>query len=394
MTKNKAQLYKHVDSIQTELNELSDFIHDNPELGNQEYKAKKEITAKLKKYNFDIEDVDESSTAFVATYKKGDSNGPIIGLLCEYDALEGLGHACAHNLQPSTVIGAASAICKGLQEVSYTLKIIGTPAEETTSAKIPMTKAGVFDELDIALMMHGGDRTTVDGRSLASSNFEFNFFGKEAHAAVAPEKGRSALDGVLQTFNGLEFLREHVQSDVRIHGVITNGGKKPNIVPGEATAEFSIRAQNRKYLNSVIKRVKKVVQGAALSTETEVEILEKKSLESKLNVQTLNDILLNNAHLIKADSITPPRERTGSTDFSIVTHRVPGACIRVSFVPIGTSNHTKDWEQASKSQKGYEAIAKGAKILAGTIYDLLLDENLITQIKEEHLKEKNRLKSM
>lgn len=391
---SKEQLYSHIEDMKPELISLSDFIHDNPELGNEEYQAQKRLVSILKKNNFTVEEVEVSETAFVATYKNGENDGPVIGLLCEYDALEGLGHACAHNLQPSTVIGSAIAICKGLQERSYTLKIIGTPAEETTSAKIPMTKAGIFDDLDIALMMHGGDRTTVDGRSLAASNFEFNFHGKESHAAVAPEKGRSALDGVLQTFNGIEYLREHVQSDVRIHGVITNGGKKPNIVPAEATAEFSIRAQNREYLNSVIERVKKVVQGAALSTETTVDIVEKKSLESKLNVQTLNDIILENAHLIQADSITPPRERTGSTDFSIVTHRVPGACIRVSFVPLGTPNHTKDWEKASKSENGYRAIFQGAKILAGTIYDLLMDDSLILKIQEEHLLEKRRIKNM
>src|SRR5699024_4273944 len=141
----------------------------------------------------------------------------------------------------------------------------------------------------------------------------------------APEQGRSALDGVLQAFYGIEFLREHVTSDVRIHGVITNGGVKPNIVPAEATAEFSIRAQNRKDLNKVIKRVKKVVEGAALSTETEVEIIETKSLENKLNVQSLNDVLMDNAKKLNARGITPPRTKTGSTDFSIVTHIVPGA---------------------------------------------------------------------
>src|SRR5699024_1443793 len=159
-----------------------------------------------------------------------------------------------------TILAAAVSICKGLQKENFTLKVIGTPAEETTSSKIPMAKHGYFNDLDIALMMQGGDRTTVDGKSLAVSKFLLNFYTIASNVAVAAEQGRSALDGVLQAFYGIEFLREHVTSDVRIHGVITNGGVKPNIVPAEATAEFSIRAQNRKDLNKVIKRVKKVVE--------------------------------------------------------------------------------------------------------------------------------------
>lgn len=391
MVESKEHLFDYIEDLEEELIELSNYIHENPELGNNEYKAKEAIIQMLKKNHFEVQNVENIPTAFIAEYTNGNDDGPTIGLLCEYDALEYLGHGCAHNLQPSVAMGAATSICKGLHNENYTLKIIGTPAEESTSAKIPMTKAGIFDDLDIALMMHGGDRTTVDGRSLAANNFEFKFTGKESHAAVAPEKGRSALDGVIQTFNGLEYLREHVTSDVRIHGIISDGGVKPNIVPAKATAEFSIRAKDREYLNSVIDRVKNVVKGAALSTETEVEIIEKKSLESKLNVQKLNDVLLGNAELVEADQITPPRKRTGSTDFSIVTHRVPGACIRVSFVPLGTPNHTKEWVQAAKSNEGHKAIIQGAKILSGTIYDYLKNIELQQEIREEYINEKNKL---
>ncbi|WP_438315702.1 M20 family metallopeptidase [Sporosarcina sp. FA9] len=385
MNEQKNTLFKLIDTMKDELFELSTYIHSNPELGNEEYKAVHSITEALRANEFEIETgLAGLETAFKATFKSGKGDFTI-GLICEYDALVELGHGCGHNLQPSSIIGAAISLSKMLEGHSVTLEVIGTPAEETTSGKIPMAQQGCFDHLDIALMMHAGDRTTVDGRSLAVDNFVFDFKGVESHAAVAPEKGISALDGVLMTFNGMEYLREHVRSDVRIHGIITDGGIAPNIVPGKATARFSVRASDREYLNEVVKRVHNVVHGAALATGTTVEIQKVKSLESKLNVQKLNDVLLENAKIVGATNITPPRERTGSTDFSIVTHRVPGACIRVSFVPLGTSNHTKDWVVASNSEEGNKAIVTAAKVIGATCLDIISSKELQESIKDEFL---------
>ncbi|EGQ26241.1 amidohydrolase [Sporosarcina newyorkensis 2681] len=385
---SKAVLFSHVDLLQHDLFELGAFLHSNPELGNEEYKAVEKITGILEHNGFVVEKgLAGLETAFRARYTVG-TGGPTVGLLCEYDALEDLGHGCGHNLQSPAVLGAAISLAKLSGLPPCTIEVIGTPAEETTSGKIPMAKQGYFDHLDFALMMHGGDRTTVDGRSLAINNFEFVFEGKASHAAVAPEKGISALDGVLMMFNGMEYLREHVRSDVRIHGIITDGGKAANIVPERAAAIFSIRALNRPYLETVIERALNVAKGAAMATGTKVHIYKKKSMESKLNVQALNDVLLENAKLAGAKNITPPRERTGSTDFSIVTHRVPGACIRVSFVPQGTPNHTKDWVEASNSQEGNEAIITAAKSMGATCIDILTSPSLLELIKKQFVTEK------
>ncbi|KAB2336848.1 M20 family metallopeptidase [Cytobacillus depressus] len=380
--------------MKEELFSLSSYIHSNPELGNQEYKAVEAITAILSSNGFEVESgIAGLETAFKARFTKG-TGGPTIGILCEYDALKNLGHGCGHNLQPSVALGAAISLSKLEETPPFTIEVFGTPAEETTSGKIPLTERGYFDHLDIALMMHAGDRTTVDGRSLALDSFEFVFEGKESHAAVAPENGISALDGVLMTFNGIEYLREHVRSDVRIHGIITDGGIAPNIVPGRSAAKFAVRASDRPYLNHVSERVLNVARGAALATGTKVEIIRHKSLENKLNVQTLNDTLLENAKLIGADNITPPRERTGSTDFSIVTHRVPGACIRTAFVPIGTSNHTKEWVQASNSPEGNKAIMTAAKIIGSTCLDIIYSKELLEKIKQDYLVEKENQKNL
>lgn len=388
MSSHKVKVDNEIQSIEQELFRLNDFIHDNPELGNEEFNAVEKLTTTLKNFGFSIQkNVANLSTAFIATFNNNHENlkDPLtIGLICEYDALPNLGHGCGHNLQAPSIIGAAVSITKSCKDLNYIIKVIGTPAEETTSGKLPMQKEGIFKELDLALMMHGGDRTTVDIKSLAINKIDFEFIGTPSHAAVAPELGRSALDGVMMLFNGIEYLREHVTNDVRMHGVITNGGQAVNIVPEQANAQFSIRAEKRKNLNNVLKRVYKISDGAALATETQVNIKTLKQMESKVNVQSLNDLLLKNAEEVGATQITPPRAKTGSTDFSLVTHDVPGACLRTAFVPLNTPNHTEAWVEAGKTSEAYKAIQVASKALSYTIIEFLTNPNIRLKIKNEY----------
>lgn len=387
----KQKLYNLVDGMRGILVEMNDFIHGNPELGNQEFKAHRLVADTLERNGFAVDrEIVGLKTAFRATYRNGEG-GPKIGLLCEYDALEELGHGCGHNMQAPAIVGAALALAKGLGEVPATIVVYGTPAEETTSGKIPMSKQGVFDDLDVALMMHGGDRTTVDGKSLAVDVFDFIFEGKSAHAAIAPEQGISALDAVLMMFNGLEYLREHVRSDVRFHGIITDGGKAPNIVPERAAARFYVRANDRPHLETVVERVCNVARGAALAVGAKVTISEFKSYPNKLNVQKLNDLLLSEAKTVGAENITPPRTSTGSTDFGCVTYRVPGACLRVAFVPFNTSSHSVEWVQAGNSPAAHDAIVVAAKALAGACYEIAESSELLEQIKQEFAAAKNEM---
>ena len=391
-SETKLGIYALVDGMKGMLVEMSDFIHDNPETGNSEVKAHKLITETLEKNGFAVDkEILGLTTAFRATYKTG-GGGPNIGLLCEYDALEGLGHGCGHNLQAPAIVGAALALARGLGDSPATIVVYGTPAEETTSAKLPMAKSGVFDHLDVALMMHAGDRTTVDGKSLAMNLVDFIFEGKAAHAAIAPEQGISALDAVLLTFNGIEYLREHVRSDVRIHGIITDGGKAANIVPARAAAQFYIRANDRPHLDAVVERVFNVARGAALAVGAKLTISEVKAYDNKLNVETLNRLLLDEAKQAGAKHITPPRTVTGSTDFSCVTYRVPGACLRVSFVPLDTSSHTLAWVEASRSPAAHEALVVAAKSLAGACYDMVKTPDLMQRMKTEFDSAKKALK--
>lgn len=397
MNTYKQAIAEHVEASRDLLFDLSDFIHAHPELGNQEFLAVQHITTVLAQLGFRVENnVADLATAFVATFDTPavataraddaiDFAKPLtIGLLCEYDALEKLGHACGHQLQSASVIGAAAALAEVFEHVPLRIVVYGTPAEETTSGKQQMAQLGVFHHCDFALMMHGGDRTTVDGDSLALDNMEFTYRGKAAHAAVAPEIGISALDAVLIMFTGIEYLREHVRQDVRMQGIILEGGTALNIVPENAVAQFSIRAKDRAYLNSVVERVEKVAQGAALATGASLTVRRLKTLDGKVSAPTLNKLLLDNAREYGATQVTPPRERTGSTDFSCVTNHIPGACLRVAFVPTGVSNHTQDWVEAGTSHAAHNAIVVAAKAMAGTVCDIIADAQLLTKIRSEY----------
>lgn len=383
MAAGKQDIYSVVDGMQQKLVQINDFIHDNPETGNKEFKAVDLLTSTLADNGFKIEKgVAGLETAFIATYvHKG--GGPTIGFLAEYDALEKLGHGCGHNIISTAAVGAGIALSKSLGDTPATIIVYGTPAEETTSGKLPMTSAGLFDRLDVALMTHPGDRTTVGSKSLALNLVDFTFTGKASHAAAAPEKGISALDGVMMTFNGIEYLREHVRSDVRIHGIVTDGGAAANIVPERAAARFYIRGAERNYLNTVVERVYNVARGAALATGTTLTIKEIKAYDNKVLIDSLNKVLLENAEAAGAKQILPPPESTGSTDFGSVTFRVPGAELGIAFVPVGTAGHSQAFVQAGNTPAGHEAVMAAAKALAATGYDLITKPELLSQVKAD-----------
>lgn len=381
----KKEIFQYVEQLGDEMNTMADTIFDHPELGLQEHMAMKLLTDWLEQDGFTVErGVAGVETAFRAVFHHGEG-GPNIGLLCEYDALAGLGHACGHHMQGPSILAAASALRHSREQADYTITVYGTPAEETVSGKIMMIRNGCdFRELDVALMMHGSGETQTDVKSLAMTKFKVTYHGISSHAAVKPESGRSALDGLILAFQGVEFLREHVAGDVKIHyTVVECGGTPANIVPATAVASFYVRSYNRTYLDTVIERFRKVLQGAAMMTETEVEIVEEKAVDNKIPSLSLNKIVMENAGLAEAPRLRPAREKTGSTDFGNVLHRLPGSCIRVAFVPEGTASHSQAYLDAGKTKEAHDAIRYGAQILAGTAADLIQHPELLQEIRQE-----------
>ena len=384
----KEVMFRDIDGIRNEMTALADDIFDHPEIGLEEFHAQKVLTDWLEKEGFAVErGVAGVETAFKAVYRQGEG-GPNIGLLCEYDALPGIGHACGHHMQGPSILAAAKALKDAEIREPYTITVYGTPAEESVSGKIRMIQNGcTFEELDAALMMHGGPATQVDVKSLANSKYKVIFHGVSAHAAIKPEKGRSALDALILAFQGIEFLREHVNSDVKIHYTVVNcGGTPANVVPAYAEASVYVRSYNRAYLDTVCKRFEKVLKGAAMMTETEVEIIEEKKVDNKIPVLTLNDLVMKQAEEIHAPQIAPAREKTGSTDFGNVMRRVPGTCARIAFVAPGAAAHSQEYIEAGKTEAAHDAVIYGAKILAGTALELIENPELLKQAKEEFRK--------
>jgi amidohydrolase len=379
-----------IDGLMPELAAMSDFIFDHPEIGLQEVQACALLCDFLAGNGFEVErGYAGLPTAFRAVHEVG-AGGPRIGLLCEYDALPGLGHACAHHLQGPSIIGAAIAVRNQVADRPYVLEVIGTPAEETVGGKVSMLERGAFKDLDVTLMMHGNDVTQVDLKSLALSEFLVTFHGTKAHAGMAPEDGRSALEALMLVFNGLGFLRGHVRDDTRIHGIIEQGGQAVNAIPDLAVARIEVRSYDRPYLDQVIERVRRVFEGAALMTDTRFTVEKTTEFHSKIPVRRLNDLVMDNAARAGAKEIEPPRERTGSTDFANVMYCVPGTCINVPFVERGISAHSEGYLDRGKSPQAHDAIALGARILAMTTLDLLQDPALLDAVKEDFRQEKAR----
>lgn len=398
MTEQKSCLYSAVDQAAQQLIYMADYIFDHPETNGNEVLASKILTDFLRKNGFQVEmGCGGLQTAFRGVYKNrpkedGRDNGkkriPRIGILCEYDALENLGHGCGHHMQGPSCLGAALAVKEILKSVSYDLVVYGTPAEETFGGKINMLKAGCFQDIDVALMMHGAPDTCTDKKCLALSNYEVVYTGKKAHAAIAPEQGRSAFDALLLAFQGIEFLREHVREDVRLHYTVKELPGPENVVPGRAVGKFALRSFSRDYLDQLRKRFYDIINGAAMMSGVTAQITEIQSLDNKIPVFALNDLVMQNAAEAGIPDLKPPREKTGSTDFGNVMHRLPGCCLRVQFVPSGTASHSQEYIQAGKTEEAHKCVICGAKALAGTAWDLITDFSLLPKIEQEF--EENR----
>lgn len=382
----KDKIIQAIEDLKHDFYEISVYIGNNPELGHEEFKACKVLTDKLKQHDFDVKiGTCELPTAFTAVYDSG-KPGPAIGFMAEYDALPGLGHACGHNLIGTLAIAAGIGLSTVLQETGGKVIVYGTPAEETRGGKVTMAEAGVFNELDVAMMVHPLDHYRKSGSSLAMDAIQFEFIGKAAHAAAAPHEGINALDAVIQTFNSINALRQHVKSDVRIHGVIPEGGKAANIVPDYAVAQFYVRAASRSYVNEVVEKVKACAEAAALSTGAKVEI---SNYELSYDDMITNEILSETftANLISLginpQEIQSSEGDTGSLDMGNVSQVVPSIHPYVQITTEKHACHTPGFQQAAMSDMGRDGMILGAKTLALTALDVLNNPDLLEKIKKE-----------
>lgn len=377
-----------IKDVENELIDLSEYIYDNPELGYEEYKSSEAHIELLKKHGFDIEEkylgID---TAFKAVYE-GEKEGATIGYLAEYDALPGIGHGCGHNLLGTVSTGAGIVLSKLVDDIGGKVVVFGTPAEETDGAKVIMADKGAFDNIDVAMMAHPDEFFSESGRSLALEPIQFTFKGRSSHAASTPEKGINALDGVLQTFNSINALREHILPSARIHGVITEGGKAANIVPDLAIAQFYVRATTKKYLIELSEKVRNCAKAASLATGTELEIDNyEASYDDLITNQTLSDRFTNNLKEFGVEDCKKPRESFGSVDMGNVSYKCPAIHPYFS-ISDGEElvAHTKEFAEASLTDIAYENMKKTIGTLVLTGVDVIRDEEFLNDIKDEFYK--------
>lgn len=377
-----------IEDIEDEIFNLSKYICENPELGFEEFKAAKAHIDLLEKYGFQVEKEPLGfETAFIARYK-GDKAGPKIGLMAEYDALPGIGHGCGHNALGAASTGAGIVLTKIIDEIGGEVIVYGTPAEETNGVKVDMTDAGIYDELDIAMMTHPAAIHKISSKSRTLYPIEFVFKGKTAHSAASPEKGINALDAVILTFNGINALREHVRETVKIHGIITEGGEAANIVPDRAVAQFYVRTPDIDYIDELMEKVINIAKGAALMTGAEMKYneYEKRYLGLVTN-QKLNDKYIENLQDlgITDEEISWEVELGGSLDMGNVSQVVPSIHPYFAVAPNepNMAGHTVEMRDATLSEDGKKGLKEAIYALAKTARDVIEDEELLKEIKKE-----------
>lgn len=368
--------------------ETSLAIHANPEIGNEEYFACEQLTTLLRDANFDVKtNIAGHETAFYATFAS-QKPGPTIAYLAEYDALPGIGHACGHNIIGTTSVAAAIALSKELETVGGKIVVLGTPAEEggpNGSAKGSFVRHGYLKDVDVALMAHPSGKTGVTSPSLAVDPLDFKFYGKPAHASGSPEHGINALDAVILLFNGINALRQQLPTDVRIHGIITDGGDAPNIIPEYAAARFFIRASTWKRTVEASDKVRKIAEGAALSTGAKV-VIERFQNEVKdfVITEALDNVVKGHLETLGETVNAERGGGIGSTDAGNISYEVPTAHPYIKIGPDDLIGHTVPFREAAKSDRGMEALLIGAEVLAKTGFELLTNDVLLNKIKKHH----------
>lgn len=379
-----------IEEAAAELIALSRAIHARPEVGLQEEWASAAAADLLAARGFRVErGVAELPTAFAARRESGP--GRRVAYLAEYDALAGLGHGCGHNLICAAALGAGIGLAAALAHLPGAVIVFGTPAEETVGGKCHMAAAGLFDGLDAALGSHPGtieaDIPTEpeSGRSLACIGFEVEFRGHSAHAAVDPENGVNALNALIEVFNGINALRQHVTPDVRLHGVILDGGTAANVVPDYARGVFMARANTEAAMWAVYKKVEAIVDGAALIAGATATV--------RRDPYAFADMLPNYAlaRRVKAHAeelglwTAPPvpGKRGGSTDWGNVSYVAPALEAAYPITPERITWHSPAVVEAAVSEMAFANMLAMAKALALTGVDVLADDELAAAVKAE-----------
>lgn len=378
----KEEIKNELETRRSELVELSLKIHANPELGFQEVKASSWLSDYLEGNGFYVErGIAGLATAWRATYGKGK---PRIALLAEYDALPGIGHGCGHNIIATSAVGAGVAGKVVVDNLGGSIIVLGTPGEEVLGGKVDMINAGIFDDVDAVMMVHPSMLNIAIVQMLACISLEVEFFGKSAHAAVQPEAGINAVEAVILAFNSINSLRQHVGEGVRIHGIITDGGEAPNVVPAHSAAWFLVRAADRMYLEEVKGKVLNCFKGASLASGARLEYRwgDRVYAPLKSNVILAKLFSENLESLGRHVDVFDLQMAIGSSDMGNVSQVVPSIHPMVAIVSSDVSLHTAEFASAAASETGHKGLLDAAKAMAMTVADVIGQPEVLEKIKQ------------
>lgn len=386
----KQEVCDRVDAIADRLVDASHRIHAHPELNFEEHHAHALLTDLVDELGADVGLRAERhawglETAFDASV--GGAGLPTVAVLCEYDALPGIGHACGHNIIATAGLGAGLAAAVVAQAAGGRLRLMGTPAEEGGGGKIHMARQGAFDGVDAAMMVHPADADLIRMDCLAIHTVDVEYHGLSAHAAAAPWEGRNALDAAVLGYMNLAAMRQHIRPDERIHGIITNGGAKPNIVPSEAASQWYVRAGSMERLQALKQRVSAALEGAASACGCTMS-------------PTWDDIqyadMIDNGPMVRSyvansdrlgRTVTDPRASgkavMGSTDMGNISYLVPSIHPMIQVAPSGVPIHSVEFARYAGAAEGDRAVVDGAKAMAMTVVDLWASAELRAQVAAE-----------
>lgn len=384
---SKQEILDYIENKKYDYVEISHRIHERPELGNEEIFASRTLIDQLRANEFEIEtDIAGHATGFIATYQS-EKEGPTIGYLAEYDALPGLGHACGHNIIGTASVLAGAALKQVIDHVGGKVVVLGCPAEEggeNGSAKASYVKAGVIDDIDIALMIHPGNETYPTINTLAVDVLDIKFYGKSAHASENADEALNALDAMISYFNGVAQLRQHIKKSHRVHGVILDGGKAANIIPDYTHARFYTRATTRKELDILTERVNQIARGAAIQTGCDYEFGPIQNGVNEFIKTPKLDELFEKYAIEVGEEVSYDDFGFGSTDTGNVSHIVPTIHPHVKIGSRNLVGHTHRFREAAASVHGDQALIRGAKIIALMGLELIENKKLFDEVVEQH----------
>ena len=384
IAKIKQQVCADIDSRSADLISISHEIHAHPELNFQEKFGHEILTQYIADSKLKVDrGAFELDTAFDVSVRGG--NGPTVAVICEYDALPGIGHACGHNIIAAAGLGAGVALSALTELCGGNLRLMGTPAEEGGGGKVEMARKGAFKNIDAAMMIHPSDQDLARMNAIAIQQLFVRFEGLAAHAAVSPDKGKNALDAAVLGYMNVAAMRQHIRPTERVHGIFTKAGEKPNIVPREAEMDWYVRSDTIESLQPLKARIAKCLEAGAMAADCTISFDWQKNTYADLvdNLPLLTSYVQNSAQMGRAlTTDLLPGTGGGSTDMGNLSYLVPSIHPMLQVAPRGVSLHSAQFAEFTASKDADKAVLDGAKIMAMTAIDVWLSETLNSDVQQ------------